>query len=83
MRDKAYYLKILRSPHYAHISVTLAAAMVYAARHGVCDLKHRRTSEFVAIVQELRVKYGEALSIEKAGAEMDAAINGKPMEKMP
>jgi len=81
MRDREYYLKILKSPHYARIGFTLAASMIYAARYGVCDLKHRRTGEFAAIARQLKTRYGEALSVEEAGEEMDNAINGNPEGK--
>jgi hypothetical protein len=81
MRDKEYYLKILKSPPYVRISITLAAAMVYAALYGECELEHRRTDEFKAIAQQLKSRYGCVLSVEKASEEMRNAINGNPEGK--
>jgi hypothetical protein len=73
MRDKAYYLRILEySPPYARISITLAAAMVYAALYGECELEHRRTDEFKAIAQQLKSRYGYALSVEKVREKINA-----------
>lgn len=73
MRNEQHYRRMLEQNANASIGFTLAAAMVYAARYGVCEAEHHGTDEFKNIARLLKSKYGENLSADDVTAEMDRA----------
>jgi hypothetical protein len=70
MRNKAHYQKMLEQNPNASVGFTLAAAMVYAARFGVCEAEHHSTDEWKTIARDLKARYGETLTPDEARAEM-------------
>lgn len=60
----------------ASVGFTLAAAMVYAARYGVCETDHHGTDEWKTIARRLRAEYGETLTVTEVTAEMKRAFQG-------
>lgn len=79
VRTEEHYRKILgRNPH-ATIDQTLAADMIYAARHHRIDVVEARgTDEWRGIVLRLRETYGADRPIDVADVrrEMDLCVAG-------
>jgi hypothetical protein len=77
MRTKKHYEKILYENPNTSIWFTLAADMVYAARH---DVIHRAddhgTDEWRTIARNLKSRYGENLTVEQVRHEMTPAKIG-------
>lgn len=73
MRNEQHYRRMLEQNQNASIGFTLAAAMVYAARYGMCDPEHHGTDEFKTIARRLKTEYGENLTVGECSAEMDKA----------
>jgi len=73
MRDEQHYRRMLAGNPGASIGFTLAAAMVYAVRYGCIGAGDRGSEAFRRIALRLRSQYGEYLSNEEAGDEMDRA----------
>jgi len=73
MRNEHHYRRMLEQNPNAGVGFTLAAAMVYAARYGVCDPEHHGTDEFKTIARRLKSEYGENLTVDEVSAEMDTA----------
>jgi hypothetical protein len=64
---------MLKQNPNAGVGFTLAAAMVYAARYGVCEPANHGTDEWKTIARRLKSEYGENLSVDECSAEMDRA----------
>jgi hypothetical protein len=73
MRNEQHYRRMLEQNKNASIGFTLASAMVYAARYGVCEAEHHSTDEFKTIARRLKSEYGENLMANEVSAEMDKA----------
>lgn len=73
MRNEQHYRRMLEQNQNASIGFTLAAAMVYAARYGVCESEHHGTDEFKNIARRLKSEYGENLTVDDVSSEMDRA----------
>ena len=73
MRDEKHFRSMLEQNPNASIGFTLAAAMVYAARYGVCDDDERSSDEWAAIARRLKSDYGESLDPDQVTVEMDRA----------
>jgi hypothetical protein len=73
MRTEQHYRRMLEQNPSASIGFTLAAAMVYAARYGICEAEHHGTDEWKSFARELRARYGENLAVDEVSAEMDEA----------
>jgi len=71
MRNEQHYRRMLEQNSNASIGFTLAAAMVYAARYGICEAEHHGTDEFKNIARRLKSEYGENLTVDEVSAEMD------------
>jgi len=69
MRDREHYIKVLAENPNATIGTTLAAAAVYAARHGRCEPEDRG-DDWRAIVRDLQARYGENLTVDEVRREM-------------
>ena len=71
MRTKKHYEKMLSENPNANIGFTLAADMIYAARH---DVIHRseahQSDEWRTIARNLKSRYGENLSVDEVRHEM-------------
>ena len=70
MRDRAHYERMIEGNPSASFGTSLAAAAVYAARHGLCETTDRDTDEFRELYRELRKKYGEHMDADAVGREM-------------
>ena len=81
MRNEQHYRRMLEQNASASIGFTLAAAMVYAARYGVCEPEHHGTDEFKTIAHRLK-EYGENLSADDVIAEMDKAVQSAAGAKL-
>lgn len=82
MRTKHHYESMLDKNPDASIGFTLAADMIYAARHGAVTPEDRGTDEWKNIARMLKKRYGENLTVEKVRHEMSptktaAAILGR------
>ena len=73
MRNERHYRQMLEQSPNAGIGFTLAAAMVYAARYGMCETEHRITAEFKIIARRLKAEYGENLTVNDVSVEMNIA----------
>jgi hypothetical protein len=73
VRDAAHYQRMLQSSRNATVGATLAAAAVYAARHGQCEDEDRKTPAYRAIYRDLVLRYGETMATGAVLREMDAA----------
>lgn len=73
MRTEQHYRRMLEQNQSASVGFALAAAMVYAARYGVCEPEHHGTDEFKSIARRLKSEYGENLTADDVAAEMDRA----------
>lgn len=73
MRNEQHYRRMLEQNPNASVGFTLAAAMVYAARFGVCEPEHHSTNEFREIARRLKSEYGENLTVDEVSEEMDTA----------
>ena len=71
MRTEQHYRRMLEQNQNASVGFTLAAAMVYAARYGVCEAEHHGTDEWREIARRLKSEYGENLTADECSAEMD------------
>jgi len=72
MRDERHYRRMLDENPHATINVPLAASMVYAARHGICEPADRG-EEWAGLVRQFKATYGENLDAEQIRQEMDRA----------
>lgn len=72
MRDKKHYLRLLAQNPNAGVGFALAAAAVFAARHGTCEPADHYTNEWKTIARKLKAKYGENLTTDEVRVEMDA-----------
>jgi hypothetical protein len=71
MRTKKHYEKLLSDNPNTTIGFTLAADMVYAARHNVINrAEDHQSDEWKKIARMLKRKYGEALTGGDVGSEM-------------
>lgn len=70
MRDKKHYEGLLQQNSRATVGFNLAAAMVYAARYGICEAEHYSTDEYRRIARDLRQKYGDVLNCGEVKREM-------------
>lgn len=71
MRTKKHYEKMLSENPGTTIGFTLAADMVFAARHDVIHrTEDRGTKEWKNIARNLKLKYGEALMVDEVRHEM-------------
>ena len=73
MRTERHYRQMLDKNPNASVGFTLAAAMIYAARYGVCEAEQHITDEWETIARRLKSEYGENLSVDECSAEMDRA----------
>jgi hypothetical protein len=73
MRNEQHYRNMLEQNPNASIGFTLAAAMVYAARYGICETEHHGTDEWKTIARMLKTKYGENLDVDQVHDEMQRA----------
>ena len=73
MRNEQHYRRMLEQNPNAGVGFTLAAAMIYAARYGVCEPEHHTTDEFETLARRLKSEYGENLTVDECSAEMDRA----------
>ncbi|MCK9570079.1 hypothetical protein M0R72_14140 [Candidatus Pacearchaeota archaeon] len=70
MRTKKHYEKMLAENQSDAIGFTLAADMVYAARHDIINRAEAHGGdEWKRIARNLKSKYGEALTVEEVRAE--------------
>jgi hypothetical protein len=72
MRNEQHYRNMLEQTN-ASIGFALAAAMVYAARYGLCEAEHHSTEEWRTIARRLKSEYGENMDVDQVRAEMAAA----------
>lgn len=71
MLTLSHYQKLLADNPNTSIGFTLAADMVYAARHGVINRSEAHDSdEWQNLARMLKSKYGENLSVEDVRLEM-------------
>lgn len=70
MRTEQHYRRMLEENPDAAINATLAASMIYAARHGACEPADRE-DEWREIVRRLLNSYGDNLTADEVVAEMD------------
>ncbi len=71
MRTKKHYEDILKNNPNADVGFTLAADMVYAARHGLIDTPNvHGDEEWKSIAINLKRKYGETLTADQVRHEM-------------
>jgi len=83
MRTITHYQKLLADNPGTTIGYTLAADMIYAARHTIIKRSEARdTDEWKTIARNLKARYGESLSVDEVRSEMSpakiaAAILGK------
>ena len=70
-RTAAHYRKMLADNPSASVGTTLAARMVYAARHGNADKPDERLKD---ISRDLMRRYGGQLSPADVRREMDLAV---------
>jgi DNA-binding CsgD family transcriptional regulator len=71
MRTRRHYEKMLAENPGTTIGFTLAADMVYAARHDIIKRSEARSGdEWKNIARNLKSKYGEALTVDEVHAEM-------------
>lgn len=82
MRNEQHYRRMLGQNPSASVGFTLAAAMVYAARYGVCEAEHHSSDEFKTIARRLKSEYGENLTVDEVSAEMDRANQSAAAAKM-
>ena len=73
MRNEAHFRSMLKQNPAASIGFTLAAAMVYAARYGVCEAEDHSSDAWKTIARRLKLEYGETLEPDQVSAEMDRA----------
>ncbi len=73
MRNEQHYRRMLEQNPNAGVGFSLAAAMVYAARYGVCEAEHHSTDEWREIARRLKSTYGENLTVDEVSDEMDTA----------
>jgi len=73
MRNEQHYRRMLEQNPNASVNLTLAAAMVYAARYGLCEAEQHGTDEFREIARRLKHSYGETLDPDQVLTEMNAA----------
>lgn len=73
MRTSQHYRRMLEQNPSTGVGFTLAAAMVYAARYGVCEPADHGTEEWKTIARRLKSEYGENLTTDEVTAEMDHA----------
>jgi len=73
MRDEQHYRQMLIQNPNASVGFTLAAAMVYAARYGICETEQHSTEEWKTIARRLKSIYGENLDVDEVTNEMDSA----------
>lgn len=72
MRTKQHYDGMLKQNPNASIGFSLAADMVYAARHDVINRADAHGGdEWKTIARNLKSKYGETLIGDEVRAEMD------------
>lgn len=70
MRTKQHYNEILEKNSTTRIGFTLAADMVYAARHDVINRSEAHTGdEWRSIARMLKQKYGESLTVNEVRQE--------------
>jgi hypothetical protein len=73
MRDEQHYRRMLEQNQNASVGFTLAAAMVYAARYGICEPEHHATEEWKTIARRLKSTYGENMEVGEIEREMNSA----------
>lgn len=73
MRTEQHYRQMITQNPSASFGFTIAAAMVYSARYGVCEAEHHATDEWKDIARRLKSKYGEELTGEEVSEEMNIA----------
>jgi len=74
MRTLTHYQKILSGNPDTTIGFTLAADMIYAARHGMIKRSEAHGSdEWKTIARNLKARYGESLSVDEVRSEMSPA----------
>jgi hypothetical protein len=73
MRNARHFYDLLDRNPNAGVGFTLAAAAVYAARHGFCETEHHATDEFHDIAVDLRTRYGDTLTTDEVRREMKLA----------
>lgn len=73
-RDEAHYRTMLAGG--ASVNAQLAAAAVYAARHGTWSAGDAHTDEYAAFVRQFRADHGDAVPADDVLAEMDSARRG-------
>jgi len=82
MRNEQHYRRMLEQNPNAGVGFTLAAAMVYAARYGVCEPADHGTEEWKTIARYLKSKYGENLTVDECSTEMDRANRSAAAAKL-
>lgn len=71
MRTKKHYENLLNKNPNTTIGFTLAADMVFAARHDVINrAEAHRGDEWKTIARNLKLKYGEVLNVDNVKIEM-------------
>lgn len=71
MRTIAHYKKMLAENPGSSIGFTLAADMIYAARHDVINRPEAHgTDEWKTIARNLKSRYGENLTVDEVRYEM-------------
>ena len=71
MRTLTHYQKMLTDNPDTTIGFTLAADMIYAARHGIIKRNEAHGSdEWKTIARNLKSRYGENLTVDDVRAEM-------------
>ncbi len=71
MRTKKHYEKMLSENPNTTIGFTLAADMVYAARHEIIHRSEAHdTDEWRTIARNLKSRYGENLTVEQVRSEI-------------
>jgi hypothetical protein len=78
MRDAEHYRNLMADNPGASVGATLAAAAIYAVRHGSCEADDHATPEFRDLVRDLQRKHGENVDAGAVLAEMDAELEGDP-----
>jgi hypothetical protein len=75
MRTKQHYERMLTENPNTSIGFTLAAEMVYAARHdGIHRSVARLTDEWRNIARTLKGRYGESLTVDQVRHEMSPVV---------
>ncbi|MFA5186762.1 MAG: hypothetical protein WC551_09820 [Patescibacteria group bacterium] len=74
MRDREHYRRLMERNGEASVGFNLAAAAVYAARHGICESEHHATEEYKKIARRLKQEYGNDLSSEEVLKLMDKEV---------